>query len=71
MQADWHECFDESGGMYQRFEWAVGTGEGKSDILGFEDVGLCGSVQADGLALDNMVACYITLRDWKHGVHCT
>lgn len=71
VQADWHECFAEAGGMYQRFEWAVGTGEGKSDIFGFEDVGLCGNVQADGLALDNIVACYITLRAWKHDGRCT
>lgn len=34
-------------------------------------MGLCGNVQADGLALDNIVACYITLRAWKHDGRCT
>ena len=57
--------------MYQRFECAIGTREGNTYNLGFEDVGLCENVQANGLALDNIVACYITLRDWKHGVRCT
>ncbi|KAH9321326.1 hypothetical protein KI387_015965, partial [Taxus chinensis] len=71
VQADWHECFAEAGGVYHHFEWAVGTGEGKSDILGFEDVGLCGSVKADGLELDNITACFITLRAWKHDGRCT
>ncbi|GLJ12395.1 hypothetical protein SUGI_0190040 [Cryptomeria japonica] len=71
VQADWHECFAEAGEIYHHFEWAVGTGEGKSDILGFEDVGLSGSVQADGLELDNITACFITLRAWKHDGRCT
>lgn len=71
VQADWHESFAEAGGLYHHFEWAIGTGEGKSDILGFEDVGLCGSVKADGLELDNITACFITLRAWRHDGRCT
>eukprot|EP01018_Ginkgo_biloba_P016690 Gb_39145 [translate_table: standard] len=66
VQADWHECISESGGLYQYFEWALGTEDGKSDILDFEDVGLCESVQADGLDLSNISACFITLRVWKY-----
>ncbi|KAJ9558928.1 hypothetical protein OSB04_013542 [Centaurea solstitialis] len=40
IQADWHQNYADSTGIYQHYEWAVGTGEGKSDILEFENVGL-------------------------------
>lgn len=52
-------------GTYHHFEWAVGTGEGKSDILDFEDVGMNGKVQVNGLDLGGLSACFITLRAWK------
>ncbi|GMH29343.1 hypothetical protein Nepgr_031186 [Nepenthes gracilis] len=63
--ADWHQTFIDSVGTYHHFEWAVGTGEGKSDILDYENVGMNGSVQANGLDLGGLNACYITLRAWK------
>ncbi|KAL0346312.1 UNVERIFIED_CONTAM: hypothetical protein Sradi_4462500 [Sesamum radiatum] len=40
VQADWHQTFLDALGTYHHFEWAIGTGEGKSDILEFENVGL-------------------------------
>lgn len=66
VHADWHQTFVDSVGIYHHFEWAIGTGEGKSDILEFEDVGLSDSVQVTGLKLDDLTACFITLRAWKH-----
>lgn len=63
--ADWHQTFMDSIGTYHHFEWAVGSGEGKSDILEFENVGMNGSVEVNGLDLDGLNACYITLRAWK------
>ncbi|KAK1386503.1 GATA zinc finger domain-containing protein [Heracleum sosnowskyi] len=71
VQADWHQTFLESFATYHHFEWAVGTGEGKSDILEFENVGLSGRVQVNGLDLCGLNACYITLRAWKMDGRCT
>ncbi|KAF6151774.1 hypothetical protein GIB67_010348 [Kingdonia uniflora] len=71
VQADWHQSFSETVGTYHHFEWAVGTGEGKSDILDFEDVGMNGSVQVNGLDLGGLSACFITLRAWKLDGRCT
>ncbi|EHA8588005.1 hornerin-like [Cocos nucifera] len=65
IQADWHQSFTDTVGTYHHFEWAVGTGEGKSDILDFEDVGMNGKVQVNGLDLGGLSACFITLRAWK------
>ncbi|XP_075511364.1 uncharacterized protein LOC142547135 [Primulina tabacum] len=65
IQADWHQTFLDSFGAFHHFEWAIGTGEGKSDILEFENVGLSGKVQVTGLDLSGLNACYITLRAWK------
>lgn len=53
-------------GLYHHFEWAIGTAEGKSDILEFENVGLSDSVQVTGLDLGGLNACFITLRAWKN-----
>ncbi|KAL5719556.1 hypothetical protein ACHQM5_012312 [Ranunculus cassubicifolius] len=69
--ADWHQSFSDTFGTYHHFEWAVGTGEGKSDILEFEDVGMNGSVQVNGLDLGDLNACFITLRAWKLDGRCT
>lgn len=69
--ADWHHSFNDTFGTYHHFEWAVGTGEGKSDILEFEDVGMNGSVQVNGLDLGDLNACFITLRAWKLDGRCT
>ncbi|KAK9725625.1 hypothetical protein RND81_05G158200 [Saponaria officinalis] len=63
--ADWHQAFVDSIGTYGHFEWAVGSGEGKSDVLGFENVGMNGSVQVNGLELAGLTACFITLRAYK------
>ncbi|CAN0879116.1 hypothetical protein LINGRAHAP2_LOCUS12859 [Linum grandiflorum] len=71
IQADWRQTFADSVRTYHHFEWAVGTGEGKSDILEFENVGMNDSVQADGLDLSDLTACFITLRAWKVDGRCT
>ncbi|KAL0359394.1 UNVERIFIED_CONTAM: hypothetical protein Sangu_0788800 [Sesamum angustifolium] len=68
--ADWHQTFSDAFGTYHHFEWAVGTGEGKSDILEFENVGLSGRVHVNGLDLSGLNACYITLRAWKMDGRC-
>ncbi|XP_020549444.1 uncharacterized protein LOC105162607 [Sesamum indicum] len=70
VQADWHQTFLDALGTYHHFEWAIGTGEGKSDILEFENVGLSGKVQVNGLELSGLNACYITLRAWKMDGRC-
>eukprot|EP00268_Persea_americana_P055647 TRINITY_DN6486_c0_g1_i4.p1 TRINITY_DN6486_c0_g1~~TRINITY_DN6486_c0_g1_i4.p1 ORF type:complete len:1259 (+),score=291.40 TRINITY_DN6486_c0_g1_i4:317-4093(+) len=69
--ADWHQSFTESDGTYHHFEWAIGTGEGKSDLLEFEDVGMNGSVEVNGLDLGGVTSCFITLRAWKLDGRCT
>ncbi|XP_078444277.1 uncharacterized protein LOC144713553 [Wolffia australiana] len=71
VQADWHESFKETHGSYHHFEWAIGTAEGKSDILDFEDVGMSGKVQVNGLDLSGIGACFITLRAWRTDGRCT
>ncbi|KAL3534123.1 hypothetical protein ACH5RR_002584 [Cinchona calisaya] len=71
VQADWHQIFVDTFGTYHHFEWAVGTGEGKFDILEFENVGLSGRVQVKGLDLSGLSLCYITLRAWKMDGRCT
>uniref|UniRef100_A0A5B6ZQ85 Stress response protein NST1 n=1 Tax=Davidia involucrata TaxID=16924 RepID=A0A5B6ZQ85_DAVIN len=71
VQADWHQTFTDTVGTYHHFEWAVGTGEGKSDILEFENVGMSGRVQVNGLDLGGLNACYITLRAWKMDGRCS
>ncbi|GFQ04352.1 hypothetical protein PHJA_002579100 [Phtheirospermum japonicum] len=70
VQADWHQTFSDAFGTYHHFEWAIGTGEGKSDILEFENVGLSGKVQVNGLDLSGVNACYITLRACKIDGRC-
>lgn len=69
--ADWHQAFIDTFGTYHHFEWAVGTGEGKCDIMDYENVGLSGRVQVSGLDLSSFNACYITLRAWKLDGRCT
>uniref|UniRef100_A0A803QNC9 Uncharacterized protein n=1 Tax=Cannabis sativa TaxID=3483 RepID=A0A803QNC9_CANSA len=71
VQADWRHTFADTVGTYHHFEWAVGTGEGKCDILEFENVGMNGSVKVDGLDLGGVSACFITLRAWKLDGRCT
>ncbi|CAH9124517.1 unnamed protein product [Cuscuta epithymum] len=71
IQVDWHQTFIDTFGTYHHFEWAVGTGEGKSDILEFENVGLSGRVEVNGLDLSGLSACYITLRAWKMDGRCS
>ncbi|WCJ34046.1 hypothetical protein M5689_015372 [Euphorbia peplus] len=71
IQADWRQTFADTAGSYHHFEWAVGTGEGKSDIIEFENVGMNGSVQVDGLDLGGLTSCFITLRAWKLDGRCT
>lgn len=71
VQADWRQTFADTLGTYHHFEWAVGTGEGKSDIHEYENVGMKGSVQVNGLDLSSLGACFITLRAWKLDGRCT
>jgi hypothetical protein len=72
VQVDWRDCFTRDvASVYKRFEWALGTAEGKADILGFEDVGLSESIQVEGLELGSMTSCHITVRGWKHDGRCT
>ncbi|OMO68900.1 hypothetical protein COLO4_29357 [Corchorus olitorius] len=71
VQADWRQTFADTVGNYHHFEWAVGTGEGKSDIMEFEDVGMNRSVQVSGLNLGGLSSCYITLRAWKLDGRCS
>ncbi|WOK93192.1 hypothetical protein Cni_G01886 [Canna indica] len=40
VQADWQQSFTDTFGTYHHFEWAIGTGEGQTDILDFQDVGM-------------------------------
>ncbi|XP_031497437.1 uncharacterized protein LOC116262325 [Nymphaea colorata] len=70
IQADWHQSFSEAADTYHHFEWAVGTAEGKSDICGFQDVGMNGNVQVDGLDLSGLSGCFITLRAWRLDGRC-
>ncbi|XVF75941.1 hypothetical protein PTKIN_Ptkin13bG0227600 [Pterospermum kingtungense] len=69
--ADWHQTFADAVGTYHHFEWAVGTGEGKSDVMEFKNVGMNGSVEVNGLDLDGLSSCYITLRAWKLDGRCS
>ncbi|RDY05845.1 hypothetical protein CR513_10267, partial [Mucuna pruriens] len=71
IQADWRQTFADTVGSYHHFEWAVGTTEGKSDILEFENVGMNGCAQVNGLDLGDLSACFITLRAWKLDGRCT
>lgn len=71
IQADWRQTFADTAGLYHHFEWAVGTTEGKSDILEFENVGTNGCVQVSGLDLGGLSVCFITLRAWKLDGRCT
>ncbi|KAK5836033.1 hypothetical protein PVK06_011773 [Gossypium arboreum] len=71
VQADWRQTFADTVGTYHHFEWAVGTGEGKSDIMEFENVGMNGTVQVNGLGLGGLSICYITLRAWKLDGRCS
>ncbi|KAJ0703276.1 hypothetical protein HanPI659440_Chr14g0549201 [Helianthus annuus] len=70
IQADWHRNYADSAGTYHHYEWAVGTGEGKSDIRDFENVGLKVRAQVNGLDLTGLNSCYITLRAWKKDGRC-
>ncbi|KAK9062414.1 hypothetical protein SSX86_019600 [Deinandra increscens subsp. villosa] len=70
IQADWHRNFADSAGTYHHYEWAVGTGEGKSDILDFANVGSNVRAKVNGLDLTGLNSCYITLRAWKKDGRC-
>ncbi|KAI0524831.1 hypothetical protein KFK09_004219 [Dendrobium nobile] len=67
---DWQHSFTDTS-TYHHFEWAIGTAEGKSDILDFEDVGMNGKVEVKGLDLSSFSSCFITLRAWKLDGRCT
>ncbi|EOA29329.1 hypothetical protein CARUB_v10025611mg [Capsella rubella] len=64
VRADWSQNFTENAG-YHQFEWAIGTGEGESDILEFKKLGNDRSAQVNGLDLRGLHECYITLRAFK------
>jgi hypothetical protein len=68
---DWHQSLLEQDESYHHFEWAIGTDEGKSDILDFENVGLKGQVHKKGLDLDQFEDYFVTLRAWRLDGRCT
>ncbi|AQK65944.1 hypothetical protein Zm00014a_005047 [Zea mays] len=68
---DWHQSLLEQDGIYHHFEWAIGTDEGKSDILNFENVGMNGQVHRKGLDLDHFEDYFVTLRAWRLDGRCT
>ncbi|CAL4940944.1 unnamed protein product [Urochloa decumbens] len=68
---DWHQSLSEQDGNYHHFEWAIGTDEGKSDILKFENVGLSEQVHRKGLDLDQFEDYFVTLRVYKSDGRCT
>uniref|UniRef100_A0A0E0EV61 Uncharacterized protein n=1 Tax=Oryza meridionalis TaxID=40149 RepID=A0A0E0EV61_9ORYZ len=59
---DCRQSFLDQDKSYNRFEFAVGTEKGKSDILGFEAVGMNGQVHRKGLDLDQFEDYFVTLR---------
>ncbi|PKA65157.1 hypothetical protein AXF42_Ash013278 [Apostasia shenzhenica] len=71
VQADWQHSFRDTINTFHRFEWAIGTTEGKADILDFEDVGLNRKAQVNGIDLSNLSTCFITLRAWKLDGRCS
>ncbi|XP_074349464.1 uncharacterized protein LOC141689174 isoform X1 [Apium graveolens] len=71
VQADWSHTFIDNNRIYHHFEWAIGSEKGKSDISPFDNVGLSGIVQVNGLDLRGLDACYVTLRAWKTDGDCT
>ncbi|TVU31450.1 hypothetical protein EJB05_23134 [Eragrostis curvula] len=71
VRVDWHQSLSEENGSYHHFEWAIGTDEGKSDILDFENVGLKGQVHREGLDLDQFEDYFVTLRAWRLDGRCT
>ncbi|CAL4932587.1 unnamed protein product [Urochloa decumbens] len=68
---DWHQSLSEQDGNYHHFEWAIGTDEGKSDILKFENVGLSEQAHRKGLDLDQFEDYFVTLRVYKSDGRCT
>nr|CAB3500003.1 unnamed protein product [Digitaria exilis] len=68
---DWHQSLLEQDGTFHHFEWAIGTDEGKSDILNFEDVGMNGQVHRKGIDLDQFEDYFVTLRAWRLDGRCT
>ena len=59
---DCRQSFLDQDKSYNRFEFAVGTEKGKSDILGLEAVGMNGQVHRKGLDLDQFEDYFVTLR---------
>uniref|UniRef100_A0A0D9XH80 Uncharacterized protein n=1 Tax=Leersia perrieri TaxID=77586 RepID=A0A0D9XH80_9ORYZ len=59
---DWRQSFLDQDISYKHFELAIGTDEGKSDILEFENVGISGQVHKKGLDLDQFEDYFFTLK---------
>ncbi|VVB03068.1 unnamed protein product [Arabis nemorensis] len=70
VRADWSQKFTENAG-YHHFEWAIGTGEGESDILEFKYLGSDKSAHVNGIDLRGLHECYITLRAFKKNGRCS
>ncbi|WVZ57877.1 hypothetical protein U9M48_008212 [Paspalum notatum var. saurae] len=68
---DWQQSLLEQEGIYHHFEWAIGTDEGKSDIINFENVGMNGQVHKKGIDLDQFEDYFVTLRAWRLDGRCT
>ncbi|TVU47809.1 hypothetical protein EJB05_07418 [Eragrostis curvula] len=67
---DWRQYLSEEDVSYDRFEWAIGTDEGESDVFGFENVGKNAQVHRSGINLDEFEDYFITLRAWRHDGNC-
>lgn len=68
---DWQQSLLEQDGIYHHFEWAIGTDEGKSDIMNFENVGMNGQVHRKGIDLYQFEDYFVTLRAWRLDGRCT
>jgi hypothetical protein len=69
---DWTQCLSsEADGTFHRFEWAIGTQEGESDISAFEDAGMNARVHKTGINLAQFESYFITLRAWRSDDRCT
>lgn len=61
LSANWSGFTDTESGIV-RYEWALGTSPGATDIQAFVDVGTATSATASGLSLTIGTTCYATVR---------
>jgi hypothetical protein len=61
LSANWSGFTDAETGI-MRYEWAIGTSPGATDVLSFTDVGTATSATVSGLSLVVGTTCYATVR---------